>query len=171
MGKASKCQPFHFNIVEIFRFGTNKSFLLDVFRMQDLNFGFEWSFPLKTWLEVKVKQKVQLKGWRIQTKQKVKLFWRHFSVPLVLLSTPGTSSFGGTNCFLCPFDGNKVRGASPCTQDPTDLNLQANFGEAWQKRSPRGQPLPLHVVQRAAEERLPHHRPFFSECITPCTLR
>lgn len=47
MGKASKCQPFNFNIAEILHFGTDKSFLLDVFRMQDLNFGFEWSFPLK----------------------------------------------------------------------------------------------------------------------------
>lgn len=48
MEKASKRQLFNFNIVEIFHFGTNKSFLLDVFRMQDLHFGIEWCFPLKT---------------------------------------------------------------------------------------------------------------------------
>lgn len=47
MGKASKCQLFNFNIVGIFHLGIDKSFLLDIFRKQDFNFVFEWSFPFK----------------------------------------------------------------------------------------------------------------------------
>lgn len=54
-------------------------------------------------------------------KQKVKSVWRYFWVPLILLSTPGTSSFGETNWFLCLFYGNEECGASPCTQDSPDI--------------------------------------------------
>lgn len=51
-----------------------------------------------------------------------------------------------------PWKGS-VRGLTLHTGPYWLLNLQANFGAAWQKRSLRGQPLPLYVVQRAAEER------------------
>lgn len=53
--------------------------------------------------------------------QKVKSVWRYFWVPLILLSTPGTSGFGETNWFLCLFYGNEECGASPCTQDSPDI--------------------------------------------------
>lgn len=102
----------------------------------------------------------------------MKLFWRHFSVPLVLLSTPGTSSFGGTNCFLCPFCRKEVCGASPCTQNPTDF---WTCRPIWVKRGRWGLQeaiLFLHVLCQGLQRRDgPHLRSFFSKGVTPFTLR
>lgn len=89
----------------------------------------------------------------------MKLFWRHFSVPVFFLSTPETSSFGGTNCFLCPFYRKEVCGASPCTQNPTDF---WTCRPIWVKRGRWGLQeaiLFLHVLCKGLQRRDTPHSP------------